>query len=35
MYLDFTVSNSALGINATEKYVLTVKTRGVKTENFK
>ena len=35
MYLDFTVANTALGINTTEKYVLTVKTRGVKTENFK
>ena len=35
MYLDFTVKNDALGINATEKYVLTVKTRGVKSENFK
>lgn len=34
MYLNFTVKNEALGINATENYVLTVKTRGVKSENF-
>ena len=35
MYLDFTVANATLGINAKENYVLTVKTRGVKSENFK
>ena len=34
IYLNFTVKNEALGINATESYVLTVKTRGVKSENF-
>lgn len=34
MYLKFTVKNETLGINASEDYVLTVKTRGVKSENF-
>ena len=34
IYLNFTVKNETLGINATESYVLTVKTRGIKSENF-
>ena len=34
IYLNFTVKNEVLGINTTENYVLTVKTRGVKSENF-
>ena len=35
LYLDFQVSNDGLGISVSEKYVLTVKTRGVKSETFK
>ena len=35
LYLDFKVANQTLGINASESYVLTLKTRGVKSENFK
>ena len=35
IYLNFTVKNETLGINVTESYVLTVKTRGVISENFK
>lgn len=35
IYLKFTVKNETLAINATEDYVLTVKTRGIKSENFK
>ena len=35
IYLDFTVTNAKLGINLTEKYVLTLETRNVKSETFK
>lgn len=35
IYLDFTVTNTALGINHSEKYVLTLETRGVSSETFK
>ena len=34
IYLNFTVKNTELGIDASENWVLTVKTRGVKSENF-
>lgn len=34
LYLEFSVANDALGINASEKYTLTLKTRGVTSENF-